>query len=84
MAPRDARAVALLGLVTLCILLAVAFPALATKTVSTTDGMTLTLSDTGAFSSLTVDGNTVPTLAGINGGFFIIPMDGVALGRPIA
>ncbi len=48
----------------------------ANKTVSTNDGMTLTLTDTGAFSSLTVDGNAVPTLAGVSGGFFIVPMDG--------
>jgi len=48
-------------------------------TVSTTDGMTLTLTSTGAFSSLTVDGNTVPTLSGVNGGFFIVPMDGVII-----
>jgi len=51
----------------------------ANVTVSTTDGMTLTLTDTGAFSSLTVDGNTVPTLAGVSGGFFIVPMDGQSI-----
>ena len=60
------------------VLLLAALPALAVKTVSTSDGMTLTLTDTGAFSSLTVDGNTAPTLSGVAGGFYIVPMDGVA------
>ena len=61
------------------VLFCAALPALAVKTVSTSDGVTLTLTDTGAFSSLTVNGNTVPTLAGVNGGFYIVPMDGVAI-----
>jgi len=59
-------------------LLGAALPALANVSVSTSDGMTLTLTDSGAFSSLTVDGNTVPTL-GINGGFFIVPVDGIRI-----
>ncbi len=58
------------------LLLLAALPALANKSVSTSDGLTLTLTDTGTFYSLSVDGNTVPTLAGVSGGFFIVPMDG--------
>ncbi len=56
-----------------------ASPALANVTVSTSDGMSLVLTDSGAFSSLTVNGATAPTLSGVAGGFFAIPMDGVAL-----
>ena len=52
-----------------------ALPAWANKTISTSDGVTLTLTDAGAFSSLTVDGNTVPTLSGVTGGFFIVPVE---------
>ncbi len=67
-----------LALLAVLVVLAAALPALANVSVSTSDGVTLTLTNTGAFSSLTVNGNTAPTLAGVNGGFFIIPMDGVA------
>ena len=66
-------------LLLLALLLGAAFPALANVSVSTTDGVTLTLTNTGAFSSMTVNGNTVPTLAGVNGGFYIVPMDGVVI-----
>ena len=52
-----------------------AFPAFANVTVSTTDGVSLVLTDAGAFSSLTVDGHAAPTLSGVPG-VFIIPMDG--------
>ncbi len=78
MTPRSMRAVPLLSLLVLGVLLLAALPAGAV-TVSTSDGMTLTLTSTGAFSSLTVDGNTVPTLSGVSGGFFIVPMDGVII-----
>ena len=61
----------------LCLLYGAA-PALAVKTVSTNDGVSLTLTDAGAYSAMTVDGNTVPTL-GVAGGFFIAPMNGVSL-----
>ena len=56
-----------------------ALPAFANVSVSTTDGVTLTLTNSGAFSSMTVNGNTVPTLSGVSGGFFIVPMDGVTM-----
>ena len=59
--------------------MAAALPPLANVSVSTSDGVTLTLTNAGAFSSLTVNGNTAPTLAGVNGGFFIVPMDGVII-----
>ena len=49
------------------------------QSVSTSDGVTLNFTSTGAFSSMTVNGNTVPTLSGVTGGFFIVPMDGVAI-----
>jgi len=62
-------------LYTMCLF---AGPALANKTVSTSDGLSLTFTDVGAFSSLTVDGNTAPTL-GVAGGFFIASMNGVSL-----
>ena len=78
MRPEPYRFYAVLAVLVLVLTVA-ALPALATKTVSTSDGMTLTLTDTGAFSSLTVDGNTVPTLAGVNGGFFIYPVDGTTI-----
>ncbi len=61
------------------VLFCAALPALATKTVSTSDGLTLNLTDTGAFSSLVVNGNTLTTLSGVNGGFFIYPVDGLTI-----
>ena len=61
------------------VVLSAALPAAANVSVSTSDGVTLTLTNTGAFSSLTVNGNTAPTLSGVNGGFFIVPMDGVSI-----
>jgi len=60
--------------------LGVAVPAAAEVTVSTSDGMSLALTNAGAFSSLSVDGQAVPLLDGVLGGFFIIPMEGVAIG----
>ena len=66
-------------LLLLALVLGAALPALANVSVSTTDGVTLTLTNAGAFSSMTVNGNTVPTLAGVNGGFYIVPMDGVVI-----
>ncbi len=68
----------LVALAVLLCLLGVAGTAQAVS-VSTTDGVTLTLTSTGAFSSLTVNGNTVTTLSGVAGGFFIVPMDGVII-----
>ncbi len=50
-------------------------PAIANVSVSTNDGVTLTLDNTGVFVSMTVNGNTVPTLTGVAGGFFIIPCE---------
>ena len=70
--------VAVLAVVVL-VALGAALPAAANVSVSTTDGVTLTLTNTGAFSSLTVNGNTAPTLSGVNGGFYIVPMDGVSI-----
>jgi len=48
-------------------------------TVSTNDGMTLTLNSDGSWNSLTVDGNTVPQLSGVTGGFVVAAMDGVTI-----
>ena len=79
MSLKASSAVAVMLAVGLCAVLLLAGPALAVKTVSTNDGMSLTLTDAGAYSSMTVDGNTVPTL-GVAGGFFIAPMNGIALG----
>jgi len=76
---RAVPAVAVVLAVVLYSALLLSGAALAAKTVSTSDGMTLTLTDSGAFSSLTVNGNTAPTLGGVNGGFYIVPMDGVAM-----
>ena len=73
------RSGTLLLLLALALVLGAALPALANVSVSTTDGVTLTLTNTGAFSSMTVNGNTVPTLSGVNGGFYIVPMDGVVI-----
>jgi len=78
MHPRVSPAVPVVLAVVLC-MTCLAGGAWANVSVSTTDGVTLTLTDAGAFSSLTVDGNTVPTLAGVSGGFFIVPMDGQAM-----
>jgi len=63
----------------LCLAWGAAIGARGDVTVSTTDGLDLVLSDAGAFNSMTVGGYTVPVLGGPSGGFFIIPMDGVAL-----
>ncbi len=47
--------------------------------VSTTDGMTLTLNSDGSWNSLTIDGNAVPQLTGVTGGFVFQMMDGVKI-----
>jgi len=70
---------AVLAVVVVAVLCLAAGPALGVKTVSSSDGVSLTFTDSGAFSSMTVDGNTVPTLGGVSGGFFIFPLDGVQL-----
>ena len=56
-----------------------ALPAWADVTVSTSDGLSLALTNVGAISSITVGGQAVPLLTGVPGGFFIVSMDGVAL-----
>ena len=69
--------VAILLVMAMAMLCLAGSPALATKTVSTSDGVSLNFTDTGAFSSMTVNGNSVSLLNGVSGGFYIVPLDGV-------
>ena len=72
-----ASSVVVVLLATLLYLMCIIGPAGAVS-VSTNDGMTLTLNSNGSWGSLTVDGNTVPQLGGVTGGFVVAAMDGVS------
>ena len=47
--------------------------------VSTNDGVTLTLNSDGSWNNLTVNGTAIPTLGGVTGGFVLYPTDGIII-----